>query len=504
MPIKRIQDDDCRRRNIHYEYDTDATPIGQGGMGVVYRGIRVDDSTGIRTDVAIKVLHDNLPDEVYARAAREASIQIRHTNLVEMFGLISEYEVNRFGISRTVHYVISELLHGIDLSDLLTGKFDNSDGTENSFAKGLYSRYIKDRKGAAIEIMRSISSGVLALHDNGYIHRDIDPSNIMVTNDGQIKLIDFGIAKNLNTINTNDKLTTSTGQFMGKAEYASPELVLGDVKNHNYTTDIYALGILLFRLLTGRLPFSGPQYEVQQKQLKSRVPLRLVEEVALAKVIKRATQKSQSARYASVAEFRVALDIAARSNRRNVPSWIYGVAASLVVLAGCGAAWYALTGEPEDLVPTQREQFTQALAMLNANDADSVKAGFDEMRSLAAAGYDSAKVEIGLTYIPYLSGGSLADSLAHPILKRRYHLNLTSASDADSVISYLKGSSALPPEASYLLGCTYTQTGKVDEALEMFRKTQRAIDNANAAGHGYDTDTLKRIVSYNIGLLQDR
>ena len=57
-------------------------------MGVVYQGIKIDERNGLRTDVAIKVLHDNLPDEVYARAEREASIQIRHTNLVEMYGLI--------------------------------------------------------------------------------------------------------------------------------------------------------------------------------------------------------------------------------------------------------------------------------------------------------------------------------------------------------------------------------------------------------------------------------
>lgn len=97
MRIKIIQGDEERRRGIHYELDLDSKPIGEGGMGVVYRGVRVDERNGLRTDVAIKVLHEDRPAEVYARAEREASIQIKHTNLVEMFGLIIEIETNRFG-----------------------------------------------------------------------------------------------------------------------------------------------------------------------------------------------------------------------------------------------------------------------------------------------------------------------------------------------------------------------------------------------------------------------
>lgn len=507
MRVKIIQDDKSRRQKIHYEFDLDSTPIGEGGMGVVYRGKKIDERNGITTDVAIKVLHDNLPDEVYARAEREASIQIKHTNLVEMYGLISEYEVDRFGMNRTHHYVISELLHGVDLSDLLNGKFDNSDGTENLFAKALYSKYLKNRKEASVEIIRNISSGVLALHDAGYIHRDIDPSNIMVTDNGCIKLIDFGIAKNLNTLDTRDRLTTSTGKFIGKAEYASPELVLGDVKNHNYTTDIYALGILLFRLLTGKLPFSGTQYEVLQKQLKSKVPVRLIEDAGMAKVVKRATEKSQSARYASVAEFRVAIDIAARQNRKRIPVWGYSIAASFAVLITIGLIWNNIPkeGPKEERISelSVRTQFNNALALLNSDNTDSVKKGFAQMRTLAAADYDSAKVELGLTYLPYLSANSLTDSLANPILKRRYHLNLRSQSDADSVIRYLKSSTNLPPEASYLLGCTYNETGNEEDALTMFYQAKYSIDKAKEVGHGYDTDSLKQIIINNISALQN-
>lgn len=510
MRIKIIQGDEERRRGIHYELDLDSKPIGEGGMGVVYRGVRVDERNGLRTDVAIKVLHEDRPAEVYARAEREASIQIKHTNLVEMFGLIIEIEINRFGGKQARHYLISELLHGVDLSDLLNGKFDNSDGSENDFAKALYSRYIKNRKDASVEIIRNISSGVLALHDAGYIHRDIDPSNIMVTSDGCIKLIDFGIAKNINTLDTRDRLTTSAGKFIGKAEYASPELVLGDVRNQNFSTDIYALGILLFKLLTGKLPFSGTQYEVLQKQLKSKVPTRQVGDPGMAKVIRKATEKAQSARYASVAEFRVAVDTAARNEGIGIPRWIYGGIAAAAVIGGLvwgGMTWLGPSAiyEEEEVVAEAypiRAQFDRALALLNSNDADSVRSGFEKMTVLAAD-YDSAKIELGLTYFPYLEGSSLEDTLSNPILRRRLYLNLKSKTDADSVIKYLKEPSNLPPEASYILGCTYYQKSEDEQqALTLFHQAKYSLERSVETGHGYDSETLKKILIDNISVLQ--
>ena len=99
MLIKRLQGQLEKRNGYYYEYDAESTPLGEGGMGVVYRGFRVDQNTGLRTEVAIKALHDDLPEEVYARAEREASIQLRHDNLVEMLGLISVFETNRWGES---------------------------------------------------------------------------------------------------------------------------------------------------------------------------------------------------------------------------------------------------------------------------------------------------------------------------------------------------------------------------------------------------------------------
>ena len=151
-------------------------------------------------------------------------------------------------------------------------------------------------------------SGIMALHDVGYIHRDIDPTNIMVTTDGKYKLIDFGVAKQLVRLNTTDKGLTSSGQFLGKAGYAAPELVLGDVRNQNYSTDVYAVGILYYQLLTGHLPFQGTSYNQMEAQLHKKMVLKDIKSYQIKTVIEKATEKRQRDRYSTSAQFRAAID----------------------------------------------------------------------------------------------------------------------------------------------------------------------------------------------------
>lgn len=515
MRIKRIQSENDKRRHQYYEFDSDSKPIGQGGMGVVYRGEKIDERSGIRTEVAIKVLHDDLPDEVYARAEREASIQIKHVNLVEMHGLITEYERDHFGRQLTHHYLISELLHGLDLSDLLRGKFDNTDGTENDYAKKLFNEYMHTREETSVNIIRNIASGVLALHDKGFIHRDIDPSNIMVTSDGCIKLIDFGIAKNLNTLSTNDRLTTTAGKFIGKAEYASPELVLGDVKSQNYTTDIYALGILLYRLLVGRLPFEGSQYDILQAQQKTKVPVRNIESPALANVVKKATAKSQKDRYSTTAEFRVAIDEAIKNPGKRIPKPIIGtIAVVMVAVLGFSIYHFIEINHQKELIvsdepATVEERFENALALLNSNDKDSVSKGFSLMKNLADEDYDNAKIEIGLTYNPY-PASKTQDTRSKEILNRRQLLGLSDnkENEADSVIKYLSSPINLPPEALYVLGFSqYKAMDDIDKvrstALPHFQQAKYLLDRNVEVGHGYDSDELSKKLSSYIEALKE-
>lgn len=501
MKIIRLQGQDEKQEGIFYEYDAHSTPLGEGGMGTVYQGYRIDERTGGRKGVAVKALHTNLPQEVYTRAEREASIRIKHDNLVEMLGFISVCETNRLGETMYRHYVISEYLDGIELSDLLVGHIDEKGNGDREFIRELYTRYVKERESTSIYIIRNILSGVLALHDKGYIHRDIDPSNVMVTSDGCIKLIDFGIAKKLNSLGTHDKLMTATGQFIGKAEYASPELVLGDVKSQNYTTDIYALGVLFYRLLVGCLPFVGTQYEIMECQKKKKIPVRNVKNKELAGIIRKATEKLQSRRYGSVAELRVAIDMAEKVKPNKLVQAIKLVA---VLLLFCAVGF--VVKECTNNVPISGMSYSvqDALQLLDSDNPDSVRFGFEQIRTMADNGNDTARVEIGITYF--------ANRNNKTITHRRTLLEMDNGdnrkpSELDLVIKYISSvgnRDVISPEVYYILGCAYWFKDKKDSAnaLNSFEKALALLNLNVNASHGYNNTELKSILENNIESLK--
>lgn len=311
MPIIRLQGEAERRRHIHYELDTSVNPIGVGGMGQVFKGFQVDEQTGVRHPVAIKSMYDDLPPSAYERARREANIQLHNDNLVEMYAFLETIEVDVTGSTKRHCYVISELLDGVTLCDLLKGKTTDYNGQDVKFAKEMLQQYHNTPEHFARTVVMSVVYGLMALHNAGYIHRDIHPSNIMITSRGNIKLIDFGIAKNIQSLNAGDSLTIA-GNFMGTPEYAAPELVMGDIEHQNQTTDIYAIGILLFQCITGHIPFDGSRYEIMQKQLKMKVPTRLIKNRKLRGIICTACEKNQKLRYQSAAQLWVALEKAER------------------------------------------------------------------------------------------------------------------------------------------------------------------------------------------------
>ena len=348
MAIIKLKGNSSHDKNIYYEFDTDTEPLGEGGMGKVYRGRQISELTGVSRDVAIKFMFDGLPQSVIDRARREASIQVVSENLVEMMGFIETTSEGPNHTVRSHYHVVSELLSGVMLADLLNGVTTTKDGRQITFAQNLYKMYKEDRANFALIIMKNIASGIMTLHDKGYIHRDIDPTNIMVTEDGKIKLIDFGIAKKLPNHNTTggDKLTTQdrsltmTGQFVGKPRYAAPELVVGDIDYQNETTDIYAMGILFYQLLVGKLPFTGPVTKVLEAQKSQKTPVKNIAGIKNVDdfriVVSKATEKEQDKRYQSAAEFRVALD--AIGTGLGTKRWMYyiggGVLALILVIAG--------------------------------------------------------------------------------------------------------------------------------------------------------------------------
>lgn len=307
MAIIRLQGKQEKEAGVYYEVDSESKPIGEGGMGKVYKGKAVNTKTGVTRPVAIKFLFMDLPEQAIERARREASIRLRNDNLIEMLGFI-ETDEDRNGKIVKHYHVVSELLHGVSLADIIQGKCADPEGKEIPYARQLMNDFQKQPDHFAKTVIKAALSGLMALHDAGYIHRDIDPSNIFITDDEHIKLIDFGICKQMKNLTTNDKALTVAGAFMGKPEYASPELALGDLKFQNQTTDIYAMGVLLYQCITGNVPFEGTRFDVLDKQVKEKLPIKNVENKEMKRIITKATEKRQDLRYQTAAEMRVDLE----------------------------------------------------------------------------------------------------------------------------------------------------------------------------------------------------
>jgi serine/threonine-protein kinase len=332
--MKTLTKTDKHGHNLQYDIDIEdpKSELGFGGTGVVYKGLRTDLTLGSKREVAVKFLRDDLTPITFQRAKREAELRITNENLIEMIDFIEE--VNEKGQHH--YYVVSELIYGVMLFDLLKGKLESQDGEIHEEIQKLYDLCLEDRDRFAVFIVRHVLSAIMAMHDKGYIHRDIDPSNVMITDDGSIKLIDFGIAKNLSQLTTQDRQLTSTGEFVGKPRYAAPEMALGDVSHQNLTTDIYSLGIMFYELVTGEPPYDGPDHEVLRMQIHKKFPLENIANKSIRAIIGKATQKDQAKRYKSAFEFRVALDqLRWQDDDHHSKTWVtWAVISAIGVLLG--------------------------------------------------------------------------------------------------------------------------------------------------------------------------
>jgi eukaryotic-like serine/threonine-protein kinase len=211
------------------------TLIGSGGMGEVYRA----HDTRLRRDVALKILpasFTNDPDRLrrFEQEAR-AVAALSHANIVSVFDI---------GEANGIHYIVSELLEGESLRERIP-------------AAGLPVR-------KAIELAVQFANGLAAAHDRGIVHRDLKPENVFVTKTGQVKILDFGLAKLLSSEaaapGAADQTAThigadhtGAGQILGTAGYMSPEQVRGDAVDHR--ADIFAFGSILYEMLCGQRAF---------------------------------------------------------------------------------------------------------------------------------------------------------------------------------------------------------------------------------------------------------
>jgi len=485
MAVITIQGNAEKQQGIHYVVDTASKPLGVGGMGQVFRGKRVEEATGVTVDVAVKFLFDDLGEAAIERSRREASIQIDNENLVKMYGFIQIDEQTPNGVHPRYH-VVSELLHGVMLLDLLNGKFTDSDGQEVAYAHKLYDMYKTDRYGFAIFIVKNMLSGIMALHDKGFIHRDIDPSNIMVTADRKVKIIDFGISKQLKSLST-DRHLTSTGQFMGKAAYAAPELVLGDVAHQNETTDIYAVGIVFYELVTGKLPFDGSTNEVLEMQLKKKMPLDCIESRQVRRVIAKATEKKQAERYQSAAEFRVSVEQLERTRTRSdvtvniKPSSSFIeklkekrmlLVASIAAVVLIGGSTVALSvGGGKEEIPAESTITPEQLAQLKVEKEKEI---IDDNRAFSET--DS------LTGVVVKSAGLLTDE-ALSMLSDSSASAESAVQLLDRVIANARPSSA---RAAYVKGIMHLKNGNVPSNLAQVKQmAQTSFAVSDSLAHTY-------------------
>lgn len=202
--------------------------IGTGGMSEVYRA--TDSLLG--RDVAIKMLRPEMARDVNFRERfrKEAqnSGRLNHPNIVAVY---DTGEADEDGMA--IPYIVMELVHGRTLRDLV-----REDGQ------------LSPREAA--QVLIPVAHALQASHDAGIIHRDVKPANIMITNTGQVKVMDFGIAR---ALDDSTSAMTQTSAVIGTAQYLSPEQAQG--KPADARSDVYALGCVLYEAVTGHAPFEG-------------------------------------------------------------------------------------------------------------------------------------------------------------------------------------------------------------------------------------------------------
>ena len=266
--------------------------LGEGGMADVYLAF----DALLNREVAIKLLRASMSvDPVsllrFQREANSAS-SLNHPNIVEIYDV---------GEDEGSHYIVMEYVKGKTLKQLIA-------------QRGAMEKH------EAISIMDQLVSAVLEAHQKNIIHRDIKPQNVIVKDDGTVKMADFGIATVADTLQL-----TQADTVMGSVHYLAPELARGE--SASFQSDIYALGITFYELLTGQVPHHGEQaVQIAMKHLKDEIPS--VKEFnpslpqSIENIIIKSTAKNKRLRYLNAEEMLDDLRTCLSDKKRNVAKLI--------------------------------------------------------------------------------------------------------------------------------------------------------------------------------------
>ena len=275
------------RKNVIADRYEVVSHIGQGGMADVFLAV----DTILNRQVAIKILRADLSTDAVSilRFEREAqaAAALAHPNIVEIYD-VGDYKGHR--------YIVMEYVTGKTLKQVIRsrGPLVNEE---------------------AVDIMKQLCSAISEAHSRGIIHRDIKPQNVIVKADGSIKILDFGIATAKGSMQL-----TQANNVMGSVHYLAPELAKGEAASPQ--SDIYALGIVLYEMLAGDVPFKADQaVQIALKHMREPMPdVRLINASvpqSIANVITRATAKDPNNRYGSCREMLQDISTCLRPERLN-------------------------------------------------------------------------------------------------------------------------------------------------------------------------------------------
>lgn len=266
--------------------------IGSGGMADVFLAM----DTVLNREVALKRLRGDLSSDPVAllRFQREANAAsgLNHPNIVDVYDV---------GEDQGHHYIVMEMMRGTTLKELV-------------HRRGALDKY------EAVSIMEQLTSALIKAHENNVIHRDIKPQNILVKDDGTVKITDFGIAL------AGDALQlTKSDSVLGSVHYMAPECSRGE--GASVQSDIYALGVVFYELLTGDVPYRGDTpVEIAMKHIRDDFPLVTDYNPSLPRslvnIIAKATHKNRLHRYGSTQEMLDDLKTCLDESRKNEPLWV--------------------------------------------------------------------------------------------------------------------------------------------------------------------------------------
>jgi serine/threonine protein kinase/tetratricopeptide (TPR) repeat protein len=328
--------------------------LGEGGMGVVYKA----EDTSLRRFVALKFLPPNLlvNEDNRRRFVHEAqaSAALNHPNIATVFE-IDESDANTF--------IALEYIEGQSLAEKITSgplKLDD-----------------------ALSIAIQTCEGLQAAHEKGIVHRDIKSQNIMVTTKGQVKILDFGLAKLRGAT-----VVTKAGTTAGTLGYMSPEQLRGEAVDHR--TDIWALGVVLYETIAGRRPFQGDYEDAVAYQITSRQPepltaIRSGVPMELERIVARALSKSSADRYQHADELAAVLRTVQREMTQQAPASLIGMkkriprnrtlaffAGAMILAVMATVSLLLFTGRPKTEAPIvsapQAEKWKNSIAVLPLRD----------------------------------------------------------------------------------------------------------------------------------------